>query len=143
MILLHKKITPIIKVISPAIDFMRLKNLVEEFLLEQSGAGFHRGRVIESLVISVNLESLLDDLRRYINRGSNHRLYIQSGYFYHHDIDHLWLQDNQLIIDIALGNVKDHPVIDKSLQADLEPFTYFMSDDLDHRLYKLYLPEIV
>ncbi|PIR94628.1 hypothetical protein COT97_00555 [Candidatus Falkowbacteria bacterium CG10_big_fil_rev_8_21_14_0_10_39_11] len=143
MILLNKKLNPFIKVNTPTTDFMLLRQLIEEYIHESATPNFYQGDIVHALDISTHIHQILPVLKSYLNRHSEHKFQVTPGFFSHHDIDHAWLQDQQLIVDISLERVKTHPELEENLRNTISPYSYFISDDPQHHWYQFYIVENV
>lgn len=145
MIILDQKLWPLIRVITPQLNTYALQNRIEEYLHENSLALYHQGKIVNALPVTGQSQSHAKKLASYLNRdketGCNFQ--IVKGYFVSEDIEHFWLQVDNLLIDIAIRQFANFPQLnDNPLQA-ISDYAYLICDNTLDPIYQLYFEEVV
>lgn len=144
MIILEKQLQPLVRVITPEINIYALKERIEDYLYENSLPTHYKGHLVSALNVNGQSQEHSSDLRKYLNHFSDYNKFdVKKGYFIKPEIEHYWLQQNQIIIDITIRQFINHVILFDNPLHKIGNYSYLICDNPNDPVYQLYIEEIL
>lgn len=145
MIKLHQDLKPLIRVIQPSLNTYALQKVIEDYIEENSLPSFYRGQVVNALSVTGQAQEHHLVLRYYLNSANDVPLVFRltKGFFMTEDIEHHWLQSDNLIIDLSIQQFKKYPYLQENPLIKISDFSYLICDNPQDLIHQLYFEELV
>lgn len=145
MINIEQNYRPFWAIRNPALNTYEIDELVKEYLLQESKPSFYQGQIVPAVHLTNFAARHSQKLSKYLNRHLEHNYHfeVKNGYFADYNlIEHWWIQSDNLLLDLTIRQFLNYPQIDQAIQQQLSDYSYYLSDDPEHFLYRLYFEDL-
>jgi hypothetical protein len=140
MIITSQKFQPLIRVIQPELNTYALRELIENFIRDNSSSSYVKGGIQPVMQVTGFAREHAWNLTEYLNRSDEffNRFEFKEGFFLDHQIEHFWTQAANVLIDVCLKQFRNFPQLSDNPFVDVANYTYLICDNPHDQLYQLY-----
>lgn len=145
MINLQQNYQPLNVIRDLSLNTFEIDELIHEYFHQEAKPCFDKDVIVPAVFITNFSQYHSEKLANYLNQHltTKHHFQLKTGYFFDHNLaKHHWIQSEHLLIDLTVRQFLNFPQIEDQILQILNDHLYYLSDDPDHFLYRLYFEEL-